>query len=221
MNVALDTCATNNFIRLPALAALGLSTQSTDLTTVSFGETGRTRVREKTQLTLSSIDNDFTLRLSNVHVVKEICTEVSFHDGTREYLDDIDILLSSWISFSLIKEINPEGLVKTSLGLTNLKDCSDIDNVKSISLVIVNDDELNAMLQRFWECENSVLDPATEKDNEVLAKHQRAADLVYNQTIFDNGKYVMPLLFKEGVDRPKNNFPIAFQRLKGQERRFV
>ena len=221
MNVALDTCATNNFIRLPALAALGLQTQSTDLTTVSFGESGRTRVREKTQLMLSSIDNDFTLRLSNVHVVKEICTEVSFHDGTREYLDDIDILLSSWISFSLIKEINPEGLVRTSLGSTHLKDCTDIDNVKSISLVIVNDDELNAMLQRFWECENSVLDPATDKDNEVLAKHQRAADLVYTRTVFEDGKYVMPLLFKEGVDRPKNNFPIALQRLKGQERRFV
>ena len=220
--VALDSCSTDHFIRFRALALLGLNTVTSLLHTVAFGS-GSSKVREKTDLELTALDGQFTIEVKEVYVVKEICEAVEFNNGESSFCERIDILLGSALAFHLITDVQPNGMVRSRLGSFKVSERQfnkGSGEVRSVTLLVISNEDLDERLQKFWNIENALLDSMCKEDDELIANHKRALDLIRERTILKDGHYVMPLLFKEGVDRPKNNFGHAMQRLRSLERKF-
>lgn len=174
-------------------------------------------------MALCSLDGQFSIQVQHVYVVNSICAEVQYSDGEQTASDEIDILLGSALAFHLLTRIEANGTIYSRLGKFKVAERGfKVDNseIKAVTLVVVSNESLDDRLQKFWDIENALLDSVGHSDDEVMAGHKRALDLISEGTEFKDGRYYMPLLFREGADLPVNNFGNAMQRLKSLERKF-
>ena len=83
------------------------------------------------------------------------------------------------------------------------------------------DSKLSSMLERFWDLEHIGISAIPRADESRLTTAEEAAvSLLQKRTLFENRRYILPLLWKD-EDRPTNNYRMAYMRLLSEEKRLL
>lgn len=171
-------------------------------------------MNELTSFLLQSRDGSFCETIE-AFVLPDICGEVRFHDTVRQYEENIDILLGSAFALRLMRNYDHEtGVLETELGKCIIPKGG--NGATTGHSVLVTNEELDMKLEKFWKTETMGLNSG---DDEIPYDHFHALRIIEEKTIFTNGRYKMPLLFRPGAPLFRNNFNIAMSRLKNLERK--
>ena len=95
------------------------------------------------------------------------------------------------------------------------KEC--IYSVNRINIVR-NDDLIHNSVKQFWEYEECI--NANSQETTMPMSNIKCLRKLTRETKFTNGKYEVPMLWKESCEELPDNYQIALQRLKLLQRRF-
>jgi len=96
------------------------------------------------------------------------------------------------------------------------------NSMRSLSTSLISNHELSEMFERFWRMENNDMEDDMDTEQTSLSVEDQYAVDYFNQTVrFKNGRYQVPLIYKENAPELQNNFKQAMRRLIFLEKRLL
>jgi len=225
--------SSENFIKRSIVKRLGLSVKSENKEIVCHGLQDKPTILSKfAQLTLGECPNQISVE---AYIVDHICSDVSFLPARTvaalahgrpvplvPEVGDVDVLLNASTSWKIVNSVRRLYINNNFLCIlinTLLGPCviNGFEKATNAPVVLLANKDLERALARFYSLE--MVGIKESPDDERSAEEVAAEQLLLANAYFENGAWVMPLLFKPEARALRNNYKIAEKRLRSLERK--
>ena len=182
---------------------------------IEYSVFGKSKVRVRNRvvdITLVSADLSWK-RTIECRVVDDILENTVYHDTVREKRVTAQVCLGSAMLEHIAFRVEP-GHIRSVLGTCRTVEQTEEEAYQSyVHGAVITNEKLHDQLQRFWALDN------VGNADEVPFLDQFALDLINEKTVYKDGRYAMPLLFKPDAKVFRNNYEVALRRFLSLERR--
>ena len=220
----LDTGSQSTLMRSDIANKLQLKKKDRNITITTINDAGsKTKVKE-TSLRVENKDNGKGVDIEHCYIVPK----TSFHMPKQQYpstmmenmKDEKGIKLHNALSEEIglligadapsvhipieIKEGKEKQpfAIKTIFGWTLFGACGQPETISINNLMIKSDDDLHQSVKRLWD--QDFLTNPSDRDEAPSIEDQRCYERLESETIFNDGKYQVPMLWKTGITLPNN-----------------